>query len=183
MTLNIGYPSPRVNVRAFTSIGNIYGGGFGASATVTGNPLVNINVVEGGREYAGETKDLEDGSQVTLYPRDKDSKMGVIGNIFGGGNAAKVIGNTNVRIGTESYVKLDRVIAGETNVDNYYTRSGEGTEASPYVYTKASGTALENTVYYMPVLGVDIQGNVYGGGNNAGVTGETNVVIGKKASE
>lgn len=31
-----------------------------------------------------------------------------------------------------------------------------------------------------PVLGADIRGNVYGGGNNAEVTGNTNVVIGKK---
>jgi hypothetical protein len=30
-----------------------------------------------------------------------------------------------------------------------------------------------------PVLGADIRGNVYGGGNNAEVTGKTNVLIGK----
>jgi hypothetical protein len=177
---NPNYQSPRVNVRAFTSIGNIYGGGFGADAKVTGNPLVNINVIEGGRTYAGETKTLEDGSQVTLYPRAADSKMGVIGNVFGGGNEAPVDGNTNVRIGTESYVKLDRIVAGETNVDNCYTRSGYGTEDSPYVYTKASGTAAENTVYYMPVVGADIRGNVFGAGNNAKVTGNTDVQIGAK---
>jgi hypothetical protein len=33
----------------------------------------------------------------------------------------------------------------------------------------------------MRVKGVDIRGNVYGGGNNAAVTGNTNVQIGKKA--
>jgi hypothetical protein len=32
-----------------------------------------------------------------------------------------------------------------------------------------------------PVVGVDIRGNVYGGGNNAEVTGDTNVNIGKKS--
>ena len=37
------------------------------------------------------------------------------------------------------------------------------------------------TVVKKPVLGADIQGNVYGAGNNAEVTGHTNVVIGKKA--
>ena len=174
------YQSPRVNVRAFTSIGTIYGGGKGEEAVVNGNPTVSINVgmVDGGgQDYAGETR-----SGVKLYPHEKN-KIGVIGNVFGGGNAAKVEGNTNVFIGTESYVQLDRIVAGETNVDNYYTRSGDGTDVSPYVYTKASGKALENTIYYLPVLGVDIQGNVYGGGNAAEVTGKTNVVIGKKASE
>ena len=175
------YQSPRVNVRAFTSIGSIYGGGKGEDAVVKGNPTVSINVgmVDGGgQDYEGDTRSL-DGNNVTLYPHEKN-KIGVIGNVFGGGNAAKVDGNTNVFIGTESYVKLERIVAEETNVDNYYTRSGDGTETSPYVYTKASGKALENTVYYLPVLGVDIRGNVYGGGNQADVTGKTNVVIGQR---
>ena len=151
---NPNYPSPRVNVRAFTSIGNIYGGGFGADAKVTGNPLVNINQVEGGREYAGETKVLEDGSTVTLYPRAKDAKMGVIGNVFGGGNAAPVDGNTTVNIGTES----------EQEMESLKTMDAEG----------------HVTVVKKPVIGVDIRGNVYGGGNQAEVTGDTNVVVGQE---
>ncbi len=155
-TNNPNYQSPRVNVRAFTSIGNIYGGGFGASATVTGNPLVNINEVQGGREYAGEDKPLEDGTTVKLYARKADGKMGVIGNVFGGGNAAKVIGNTNVMIGTEAEQEMESL---------------KTTDAT-------TGTV---TVVKKPVLGADIQGNVYGAGNNAEVTGHTNVVIGKKA--
>jgi hypothetical protein len=39
--------------------------------------------------------------------------------------------------------------------------------------------AQPNTVYCILVKGADIQGNVFGGGNNAGVTGDTNVIIGK----
>ena len=148
------YPSPRVNVRAFTSIGNIYGGGFGATATVTGNPLVNINVVEGGREYAGEDKPLEDGTTVTLHARSKDAKMGVIGNVFGGGNAAKVIGNPRVEIGTAAKQKM---LSLQTK--------------------DAAGTVHE---VEKDVLGADIRGNVYGGGNNAAVTGDPKVVIGQR---
>ena len=58
----------------------------------------------------------------------------------------------------------------------YYTRSGN-------TYTEASGAAIEGTTYYKKytVLGADIRGNVYGGGNNAEVTGNTNVNIGKKS--
>lgn len=59
---------------------------------------------------------------------------------------------------------------------DYYIRSG----TSPYTYTKATGTAKEGTTYYQKVEGADIRGNVYGGGNNAEVTGDTHVVIGKK---
>ena len=180
------YKSPRVNVRSFTSIGTIYGGGYGSSATVNGNPLVNINVgmvKGGGKAYDGAAKagDLD----VTLYPH-VQNKIGVIGNVFGGGNAAPVNGNTYVNIGTQEYEVLAGVIVGETDVSDYYTQSGDGPS---YTYTKASesaGTAVagnkakEGIVYFMPVVGADIRGNVFGGGNNAAVTGDSHVTIGKR---
>jgi hypothetical protein len=102
---------------------------------------------------------------------------GYIGNIFGGGNEAAVIGNPTANIGTEAgeeeYVAVE-VKAGD-NVSGYYTRN----EAS---YTAASGTAVDGTTYYLKThKAADIRGNVFGGGNNAPVTGNTNVVIGKKA--
>ena len=149
------YLSPRVNVRAFTSIGTIFGGGLGATATVTGNPWVNINEVAGGREYAGETRTLEDGTKVTLYERKADGKMGVIGTVFGGGNAAPVIGNPRVEIGT----------AAKQKMLSLQTKDADGI-----------------TIHEVEkdVLGADIRGNVYGGGNNATVTGDPKVVIGQK---
>ena len=155
---NPNYLSPRVNVRAFTSIGNIYGGGLGANATVTGNPLVNINEVAGGREYAGETRTLEDGTKVTLYERKADGKMGVIGTVFGGGNAAPVIGNPRVEIGT----------AAKQKMLSLQTKDADGI-----------------TIHEVEkdVLGADIRGNVYGGGNNAEVTGDPKVTIGQKKTE
>jgi hypothetical protein len=152
------YPSPRINVRAFTSIGNIFGGGFGESAIVTGNPTININeiVVEGGGiEYSfandnspkkENVENVIDGVDVIVHNHEK-GKMGVIGKVFGGGNAAKVIGNTNVNIGT----KLGKEIYFVSFPDD------------PKI-----------------VAGADVRGNVYGGGNNAEVTGNTNVVIGRK---
>jgi len=102
--------------------------------------------------------------------------MGAINNVFGGGNAAKVIGSTNVNIATlkEVYV-VKQVTVGE-DVSSYFTRNTNGT------YDDATGTAVEGTTYYekKKVEGVDIRGNVYGGGNNAEVTGDSKVKIGKK---
>ena len=62
---------------------------------------------------------------------------------------------------------------------------GSGTTADPYEYIPATGTAVDGTTYYKrySVLGADIRGNVYGGGNNAEVTGNTDVIIGKKKTE
>jgi hypothetical protein len=162
------YHHPVVNVRSFTSIGNIYGGGFGHTAEMVGDPIVNINEVKlehtnknnayHGNEYAGETltmlkDDKGNAIEVVLYPH-KDSKMGVIGNVFGGGNAAKVNGNTFVNIGTTEQETFDSLEDDSATTDQ-----------------------KENV---KPVAGADIRGNVYGGGNNAEVTGDPKVTIGQK---
>ena len=181
--------SPTVNVRSFTSIGRIFGGGYGEEATMVGDPTVNINVVKGkyendertvigeGARVIGshwttntETSGYKDGYPI---PSHEKNKIGSIKDVFGGGNQAEVIGTPHVMVGTQEYVEI---VTASGNVTGYYTRTGEGT------YTEATtSTATGNTKYYKKVEGVDIRGNVYGGGNNANVTGDTKVVIGKKA--
>ena len=208
------YGDPQVNAKSFTSIGSIFGGGYGSGATMVGNPTVNVSVVEGDwKDYVGESSHYNDegyvydatgykGETLTIVDSDDKThnvdvpshakgKIGAINNVFGGGNAAKVIGNTTVNIGTlekisiKSYVEKSVTVG--TSVEGLYTRSGEGTMASPYRYTSATGTAVEGTKYYeekdveKDVIGADIRGNVYGGGNEAEVTGNTNVNIGKKS--
>jgi hypothetical protein len=118
-----------------------------------------------------------------LYlPPHAAGEIGGINNVYGGGNEARVEGNTKVSIGTEKYVLINTITEGDdlTDKNYYYISSGAGTAESPYEYTKATGTALANTEYYALVKGAKIVGNVYGGGNEAEVTGNTNVVIGKQ---
>jgi len=191
------FADPQVNVMSFTSIGSIYGGGYGDGATMVGSPTVNVNEVVGTPKTYPTTGDFDsngykgkditiDGHLVTL-PAHTKTKIGAISNVFGGGNAAQVIGNTNVNIGTLGDVFVvvydKNITVGTTDVSSYYVRSGSGTLDDPYDYDKATGTAEEGVTYYekKAVVGVDIRGNVYGGGNNAEVTGNTNVNIGKKA--
>ena len=146
-----GKQDPTLNIRSFTSIGNVYGGGLGEDAKVKGNPTININVVKGANNevevwsYNGKTINFDDGSKVTLPVHEK-GKIGAIGNVFGGGNAAEVIGNTQVNIGT----------------------------ATSVVFESLTGAERTKTVE-----GADIRGNVYGGGNQAKVTGKTNVIVGR----
>ena len=201
---------PVVNAKSFTSIGSIYGGGYGEGALMVGSPTVNINEVADPESeaqnktytvpdpddpddpekatthyysnYAGETKEIA-GHDVIL-PSHVKGKMGSIHTVFGGGNAAKVMGNTTVNIATQEEVYIVKeVTAGAALPEGCYTRSGAGTTADPFVYTTATGTASADVTYYekQDVLGVDIRGNVYGGGNEAEVTGNTNVNIGKKS--
>ena len=130
----------------------------------------------------------DDAVTVKLYPH-TNGAMGVINNVFGGGNAAKVDGNTTVNVGTTEFEYLlvtDELTAGSTDVSGYYTRSNTGTAVNPvFTYTQATGSAAADTNYYrrIAVVGADIRGNVYGGGNKAEVTGNTNVNIGKAATE
>ena len=149
-----GKPNPSVNLKSFTSIGRIFGGGYGAGAKVTGNTTVNINEVVGDKAtvaspYPGTTLTYSDGTSVDL-PSHESGMIGAIGTVFGGGNAAQVNGNTNVNIGTLQ------------TIDYKTTATGESTPRTN-----------------IPVVGVDIRGNVFGGGNQAEVTGNTNVIIGQ----
>ena len=189
------YCDPQVNVKSFTSIGTIYGGGYGTGAVMVGSPTVNINEVVGTPETYPTTGDFEEtgykGKTITIdghnviLPSHTKTKIGVINNVFGGGNAAKVIGDTHVNIGT-----LDKVYevakpaptASDFASGTYFVLDGEGTPSNPYKYVSAGTMFDADTTYYVEkdVIGVDIRGNVYGGGNNAEVTGNTNVQIGKE---
>ena len=172
------YDDPQVNVMSFTSIGKVFGGGFGSGATMVGNPTVNVNEVYG--KYYNDDKSIvgEDAKTPGDYPIPSHAKgkIGAINTVFGGGNSAKVIGNTTVNIGTLSEVYVVKQVTVGDAVSSYYIRNDDGT------YSAATGTAAEGTTYYekKDVVGVDIRGNVYGGGNNAEVTGSTNVHIGKE---
>ncbi len=185
---------PEVNVKSFTSIGSVYGGGFGESALMVGSPTVNINEVADPESaaqnksytedaqvkyysnYAGETKTIA-GHDVIL-PSHVKGKMGSIYSVFGGGKAAQVMGNTTVNIGTtvgeDIYMQIP-VKADDPLPADCYTKSED-------TYTPASGTAAADTTYYKKytVLGVDIRDNVYGGGDEAEVTGNASVNVGKK---
>ena len=174
-----GQTGPTLNIKSFTSIGEVYGGGYGVSATVKGDTHVNINEVKG--KFAAQPRQKEsrtisfsefvrnengdfldkDGhvttedservivnQQITVdIPAFTANKIGGIGMVYGGGNAAKVDGNTHVNIGTQKTIDF------VTGVDSAQPQTVEG---------------------------VNIIGNVYGGGNKADVTGNTNVVVGKQ---
>jgi hypothetical protein len=138
------YGDPEVNVKSFTNIGTIYGGGYGTNAVMIANPTVNVNVVLG--DYA------------------VDGRIGTIGDVFGGGNAAKVIGNTQVNIGTATGEDINMISLPILDADGNPVLDANNKPT----YTKKR------------VLGANITGNVYGGGNNAEVTGSANVTIGKQ---
>ena len=205
-----GEHGPTLNVHSFTSIGEIYGGGYGKPATVTGDPYINVDVCEGlykdgftyadgsttndktgtriisfveyKRAYNAETltwdfvdengdgeRDTETKNMEIYLPPHTAGKIGAINRIFGGGNAAPVVGNTYVNIGTHTG---ESIVFNTPVVKTVTTGEGEGA-----VTTEEPTTDLERT---HAVIGVDIRDNVFGGGNEAEVSGDTHVTIGKK---
>lgn len=97
-----GKAQPEVEVISCTHIGQVFGGGYGKSAVVTGNPIVNINQIPGkfDPDKAMATPQVKQEQTIAT------GKLGTIGTVFGGGNAANVVGNTNVNIGTKTTVTL-----------------------------------------------------------------------------
>ncbi|MBQ8989254.1 MAG: hypothetical protein IJ067_06155 [Prevotella sp.] len=187
------YPDPVVNIRSFTSIGDVFGGGYGETAVMVASPIVNINVSEG--EHSG-TVIPEDATTETVrtgnaeaggnypVPSHTAGAIGAINNVYGGGDAADVKGDTHVNIGTESGDVYMVISNEEVKKDNsfptgYYTRSG-----NTYIAVEEGTEKDDDETYYKKyvIVGADIRGNVYGGGNQAEVTGSTNVIIGKEAT-
>lgn len=116
------YSDPVVNVKSFTSIGSVFGGGYGATATMVGSPTVNINVVEGAHKTTviGENAKTYNDENGFPIPSHTSGKIGAINKVFGGGNEAKVIGNTQVNIGTAEGTGADirgNVYGGGNNAE------------------------------------------------------------------
>ena len=146
------FDDPVVNVKSFASIAEVYGGGYGETAVMVGSPTVNVNVVAG--DHSSSSYDASpfiiDGKTIQVPSRDSGA-IGAIYNIFGGGNAAEVVGDTHVNVGTKATVDYVTTSQNEQSV-----RTG------------------------LQPVGADIRGSVHGGGNAARVTGDTYVQIGEK---
>ena len=173
------YNDPKLNIRSFTSIGKVFGGGY--KALMVANPTVNINVAKGSKknyvlaagsfDFDAKADDgtVEEAGLSLAYPAHAEGAIGTIGDVYGGGNLAKIIGSATVNIGTEKRVQLISLpkvdaVSGDPEYDANATQQ-------PKVYQR------------LDVEGANITGNVYGGGNLADVTGNTQVNICTKYDE
>ena len=177
------YADPKLNIRAFTSIGAVYGGGY--RAKMVANPSVDINVAKGSHAAnaydAGSIANIHlekkvgneiesDGTTTLYYPAHEADKIGTIGNVFGGGNLAEIIGNVSVHIGdeTKSYFKTEPTHLGTEGTD--YNHITSGTYAGLYE-VDVDGAIIKG------VDGTNLTGTVYGGGNEADIHGDAKVNI------
>lgn len=114
-TSGTSYGDPELYIISATRIGEVYGGGYGEDAIMYGNPHININMepgeVNGEYVYISSNTEHPDAVSPTEYANYDKTKnttdtfplklsLGNIGTVFGGGNAAKVVGDTYIQIGT-----------------------------------------------------------------------------------
>ena len=144
------YKDPVLEIHSCTSINNVFGGGYGESAIMYGSPTVNINQIFG-KTYSSDTHTRE-------YYSEEATTLGVIKDVFGGGNLAPVIGNTTINIGNKQQIQM----------------MSEKTSLAP---NEQGGYTPLDIQPQKSVLGANITGNVYGGGNQAAITGNTQVNI------
>ncbi|MBP5190845.1 MAG: hypothetical protein J6031_08035, partial [Bacteroidales bacterium] len=132
---------PQVNIMHTGSArvnNNVFGGGLGATAQVYGNPQVTVGYT--GTITVGTT-DVTTSPTVTIGE-----------NVFGGGSAAQVNGDTKTTVKGSSVVGK-----------NVF---GGGNEA-----------AVDGDTDVRLLDKVRVYGNVYGGGNQGEVTGDTKVIV------
>ena len=172
-----GRDNINVNVIACTSVGKVFGGGMGATAKVIGNTHVNINM------FKGWIDDPENPGQRKL------NSLGKIGQVFGGGGEADVIGNTLVNIGTADGSEDIgvNIISGD---DYLKPTANENTTITAGVYGGGySADVIGNTTLNIGTvsqsLGTNITGNIFGGGfgKSTTVSGDVTVNIGADNGE
>ena len=171
------FADPQINIISCQSIGTVYGGGY--QAKMVGSPHVNINMIKGwtnGKYIPDQdaTAQTDPNYEYATNPK-SSATLGVIGTVYGGGNMADVVGDTYVNIGTQSKVTVHNI------TKTVYTAIATGQNARTDITDPAflNTDADESTKNLeVTVEGAIITGNVYGGGNQADVTGCANIQLG-----
>ena len=163
--------NPKVTAN-YGQAANIYGGGLGSTAVVTGNPSVVINQtpdktltvtdVFGGGD-AAEVQGNGNTTNVTLT-------NGTVRNIYGGGNAASVINATvnvnggNVTAGVYGGCNSSGTVSGDIAVSLNGGTIGTSGGTSNIVFGGGYGASTSTSGNVaLTINGSTVHGNVYGG--------------------
>ena len=192
------YRNPQINIISATEIGAIYGGGY--KADLIGSPHINVNMKKGmiradlkaelPSSYSSITTTVDGDGNVIL-------PIGDIGTIYGGGNKAKVIGDTFVEIGTGTYHnntgEMEEIsparYAAHITGDVFGGGNDADVTGDTHVIICAKEVTEDETKVWQPVADADvtIQGTkpegefgrgVFGGGNQGHVDGDSYVYFG-----
>jgi len=174
--------SPAVNIYHGTVDNNVYGGGKGSTAVVTGNPVVAIGdsnashcAVVGSDVYGGGDAAAVTGNTSVTY--NDNNASSTVGKLFGGGNAAGVSGTSTVTLtngkvteGVYGGCNSSGNIGGKITVNVNGGTLGSLTnlqQSTPITVDVFGGGYGESTTtsgdVEVNINGGDIYGDVYGG--------------------
>ncbi len=186
--------NPAVNIKNGTAT-NVFGGGKGASAIVTGNPVVTIGdanashlAVVTGNVYGGGDAAAVTGNTTVTYNDNNASSS--VANLFGGGNAAGISGTTTVTLtsgkvttGLYGGCNTEGTVGGDITVALNGGTVGTNGTTTDVVYGGGFGhsTATGGDIA-VTLNGTTVYGNLYGGSALGSVNGSssntTTVTIG-----
>lgn len=156
--------SPAVNIKHGTVDNNVFGGGKGSTAIVTGNPVVTIGdnnaghvAVVSGDVYGGGDAAAVTGTTTVAY--NDNNASSTVGNLFGGGNAAGVSSTATVTLTS------GKVVSGIYG----------GCNSSGDIGGKITVNVKGGTVGALTDVGT--LANVFGGGYGASTTTSGNVEV------
>ena len=188
-TEGLPYADPVLNVVSCTSIGNVFGGGLGSTAIMYGSPTVNINLIKGNQAGSNATVQLPKEYETipnisnvttvdanTISCKIKD-EIGTIGNVYGGGSAASVMGNTHVYICTEENVALRSNMGAPIAVNNRISTPVLGATITGNVFGAGYGieTEVDSTIIIM--ASGTVGKSIFGGGELGAVNGNTHITV------
>ena len=176
-----------VKLTSGTVNGSLYGGGLGNNANpaaVNGNVTVQV---DGGtiRDYVFGCNNVNGAPQGTVTVTINSTGSGSISKVFGGGNQAAYTGTPSVVINNGTVGNVfggglgsSAVVTGGTSVTIGTTTSGKVVTITGDVYGGGDEAAVTGTTSVLVVSNCNntINGDVYGGGNAANV-GATDVDI------
>ncbi len=175
--------SPNVNIIRDTITTDIFGGGLGDGTAHPGSPVDNKDAGKlTGAVYANPRVVI--GGDGGTVARTYGDTVKVLGNVYGGGSAAPVHGNTEVLVQSSSTARWQLQHSSDAEHPDNVTILGkkvDGKQQGGFVFGGGLGaTATVNGDTKVTVTGdrTTVEGNVYGGGNAGVVNGNTDVHIG-----
>ena len=166
---------PAVNIKHGTVDNNVYGGGKGADAVVTGNPVVTIGDNNGDHTaivvhdvYGGGDAAAVKGNTAVTY--NDNNASSTVANLFGGGNAAGVSGTATVNMtlgkvttGIYGGCNSSDTVKGLITLNLNGGQVGTSTTAAD-VYGGGLGEATRTTgSINVKLNGSNVYGDIYGG--------------------
>ena len=167
------YAQPELNIISCTYIGNVFGGGFGEGAVMYANPTVNVNMEPGNYAATAVPAMMTELQLDVAKTAPNPDKLGIIRNVFGGGDAANIAGDTYVNIATEAnksaYI-IGSVFGGGNAAD--VLGNTNVTMSDGYVFNGIFGGGYAGSVGTFTRSTADEDVNIYGHTTHDGCIGK-----------